>query len=49
MELERRPLLWALLVALLVVCELGVVILAHVVANGIVAFWAVATGDWTII
>ena len=24
-------------------------ILAHVVANGIVAFWAVATGDWTII
>ena len=25
------------------------VILAHVVANGIVAFWAVATGDWTII
>ena len=24
-------------------------ILAHVLANGVVAFWAVATGDWTII
>ena len=29
--------------------RLTAAILAHVVANGIVAFWAVATGDWTII
>ena len=48
---------WLLAVAAGVVLSLLVLrqgrltdaILAHVVANGIVAFWAVATGDWTII